>query len=116
AIQDVRVERGAVNISMAAPEAIDADTQKQIVDLRIRSGSALDSALAKLAAIAVGNTARASAAIRESRKTLAILRGQVDEALQRTKDQRTAGLDSDWMNANGKLVRAIEDLSGELER
>ncbi len=116
AIQDIRVERGAVNISLAAPEAVDVDTQKQIADLRARSGMALDSALAKLAAIALDDTVRAIAEIREGRKTLAMLRGRVDEALHRPKDQRPADLGSDWMDANGNLVRAIEDLSGRLER
>ena len=116
AIQDVRVERGAVNISLAAPEAVDADTQKEIVDLRARSGMALDSALAKLAPIAEIDTARAIVKIREGRETLAVLRDRVDEALHRPKDRRSAGLGSDWMDANGRLVRAIDDLSAGLER
>jgi len=116
AIQDVRVERGAVNISLAAPEAVDAETQKEIVDLRVRSGMALDSALAKLAPIAQGDTARAIVKIREGRKTLAVLRDRVDEALHHPKDRRSAGLGSDWMDANGRLVRAIDDLSAGLER
>src|SRR6266436_6128828 len=111
AIQDVRVERGAINISLAAPEAIDTDTQKEIEALRARSGIALDSALAKLAPIAEGDTARAIAKIREGRKTLAALRDRVDEALHRPKDRRPSGLGSDWMDANGRLVGAIDDLS-----
>src|SRR5258706_355978 len=116
AIQDIRVERGAVNISLASPERGDVYTQKQIADLRGVSEGALDAPWANLAAVAWMDPVGAIHEIREGRKTLAMLRGRVDEALHRRKDQRPADLGSDWMDANGNLVRAIEDLSGRLER
>src|SRR5215468_7638845 len=51
AIQDVRLERGAVNRALQVPEVATADARAEIAGLRKTSGASLDSALAKLSAI-----------------------------------------------------------------
>ena len=48
AIQDFRLERGAVNRALAEPDVTDSDVQNQIAALRANAGKALDLALAKL--------------------------------------------------------------------
>jgi signal transduction histidine kinase len=116
ATQNVRLERGEINASLVTPEVIDADTQKRIADIRVLSRKALDSALTKMAATASSDTWPAIEEIREGDNALNVLRGRIDLALQQPKDHRPGTLSADWIAVNGKLVRAIEHLSGRLER
>jgi signal transduction histidine kinase len=115
AIQNVRVERSAIHDSLVTPEAIDVAMQKEIGDTRARSAKALDSALAKMDAIALSKIGPAIGEIRESRNALTLLRGRIDPALHQPLDRRPANLATDWVEGNGKFVRAIEHLASRLE-
>jgi signal transduction histidine kinase len=115
AIQTFRVERGAVNTGLRTSAVVDPDSQREIARLRAESAKALDSALAKLRAVTVDGVEPVIEAIVESRNALVQRRHEVDAALQQPKDRRPASLGEDWIEANGKLVRAIDRLSSRLE-
>jgi hypothetical protein len=115
AIQNIRVERSAIHDSLVTPEVIDIDMQKEIGDTRARSAKALDSALAKMDAIALTKIGPAIGEIRESRNALTLLRGRIDPALHQPLDRRPANLATDWVEGNGKFVSAIEHLASQLE-
>ena len=51
AIQDLRLERGAVNRALAAPAPASPEAWDEIRDLRTKSGRSLDFALMKLAGL-----------------------------------------------------------------
>src|SRR5579863_9268421 len=53
AMQDIRVERGTVNTGIETAAPIDRETQQEITRLRLRSSTALDAALAQIAAIGI---------------------------------------------------------------
>jgi signal transduction histidine kinase len=115
AVQNLRVERGQVNTSLATQDVIDPDTQNEIARLRVQSGKALDSALARLANVGVAETGQTVGEIRQYRDALAGLRHDIDVALTQPKDRRPIQLDPDWIKANGELIAAIDHLSGRLE-
>ena len=114
-IQDLRLERGAVNRALDAPETADRDAQAEIAKLRVQSAKSLDSALTKLTALKVDGIAPEIEEIATSRDAFVDLRSDADLALQQPKDKRPATLLAMWLASNGKLVNAIDDLSGRLE-
>ena len=116
AIQNARLERANVHDTFVTPDIISPDMQKDIVDNRVSSAKALESALAKLKGVTVDGVEPVIEELRESRDALNVLRGRIDSALQVPGDRRPASLGVEWIDANGKLFRAIEHLSGRLER
>ena len=115
ALQDFRLERGAVNRYVAGVDDADRDAPAEIAKLRVSSAKSLDSALTKLAAIHVEGIEPQIAAIRKNRQAFIALRVEVDRAISLNKDQRPADLMPRWLAATAKLVGAIDALSGRLE-
>ena len=115
AIQDVRLERGAVNRAMQVPEAAGADAQAEILDLRKSSGASLDSALSKLKAIMADGIEANIEEIRKARDEFSAIRVEADRALQLTRDKRPTDLLPRWIAVNGRFVRSIDALSAYLE-
>ena len=115
AIQNLRVERGTVNTALATSTIVAPESQSEIAALRVRSGKALDSALARLRAVPVDGVGPAIEGIRESRNAMAERRHEVDAALQQPKDRRPGSLGANWIATTGGVVRAIDHLSSLLE-
>ncbi len=115
AIQDLRLERGAVNRALAAPEIADGDVQSEIARLRAQSGKSLDSALTKLSALKTDGVRPEIEEISRSREAFVDMRPDADLTLQQPKDKRSETLLTMWLAANGRLVRAIDNLSSRLE-
>jgi signal transduction histidine kinase len=115
AIQDLRLERGAMNRALDAPEIAAAEVQAEIAKLRVQSAKSLDSALSKLAALEVEGIVKEIQEIGTSRDAFADLRPDGDLALQQPKDRRSETLLAMWIAGNTRLVSAIDDLSSRLE-
>jgi signal transduction histidine kinase len=115
AIQYLRLERGAVNRALARDDAIDSNAEAQIAELRENSGKSLDSALRKLDAFEKNGAAAEIEEIVRSRDVFVAVRREVDHALQLPNDSRPEALSGTWFAANGRLVDAIDGLSGQLE-
>jgi len=115
AVQNFRLERGAVNRALAAPEPAASGVQNDIAVLREQSGTSLDSALTQLAPFMAGAIESNIAEIGRSRTAFAQLQREVDQALLLPKDMRSEELPAMWIAANGRLVRSIDDLSNQLE-
>ena len=115
AIQDIRLERGAVNRAFTAPGAADGDVQSEIVKLRAQSGKSLDSALRKLAALKAEGIEKEIEEIEKSRDSFVDLRRDADQTLQQPGDKRSGNFLAMWIATNGKLVDTIDDLSSRLE-
>src|SRR5258706_6783787 len=115
AIQDIRLERGAVNTAFRMSSVIDSDSLTEIAKLRTASTRALDSALTKLRALKVDGIAPPLEAIAESRNALIRRRHDVDAALLQSKDQRPGSLGASWVACDADLVDAIDSLSDVLE-
>ena len=114
-IQDLRLERGAVNRALAAFAADEANAQSEIARLRDQSGKSLDSALSKLAVLKTAGIDKELREIRESRDAFVELRREADRVLQQPKTERADTFFPNWIAANGRLVRAIDALSNRLE-
>jgi len=114
-IQDLRLERGAVNRAVAVPDAAEPTVLSDIVRLRAQSGKSLDTALAKLVVLKPQGIGPELEEIKKSRELFALLRRDVDKALQQPKESRSENLLALWVAANTRLVRAIDALSGRLE-
>jgi two-component system, sensor histidine kinase len=118
-IQDLRLERGTVNIALAAPEIADAELRTELAQLRAQSGRSLDAAVEKLAKVRIDRNSdavtRQIADIRNGRDELEQSRRVVDAALILPQRSRDANLTGAWLAAHGKLVRAIDGLSSQLE-
>lgn len=115
AVQTLRIERGTVNAFLATSSPIDNNSLDQIPKARLRSRTALDSALARLATVSVEGSAPAIEDIVKSRQALAAMRREVDEALQKQGTPRRPGLVADWIAGIGNVIAAIDRLSGRLD-
>ena len=115
AIQDLRLERGAVNRALAEPQAAGPEVWKEIRQLRTQSGKSLDSALSKLSGIMTDGIDTATENIRKNRDAFSELRNEADRGLGLPLEKRDMALLPHWIAANGRLVRAINGLSGQLE-
>jgi signal transduction histidine kinase len=115
AIQDFRLERGAVNRALAAPDAAGPEVWSEIRSLRTQSAKSLDSALTKLSGIMTDGIDTAIEKIRKNRDAFGELRNEVDRGLQLPLEKRDAASLPRWIAANGQLVGAINGLSGQLE-
>ena len=115
AIQDFRLERGAVNRALATPVVAGSNAQSQIAELRASAGKSLNSALTKLDAFEANGAGPEIAEIAMSRSAFTEVRRDIDQALQQAKDKRPNDLSAMWFAANGRLVSAIEGLSSRLE-
>lgn len=120
AMQDIRVERGTVNTSIETAAPIDRETQQEITRLRLRSSTALDAALAQIAAIGIPLSDPGLAQILDARGTFDRIRINVDAALRQPKNQRLPGLGGLWISGGGRLVDSVdafsERLSGEINQ
>jgi signal transduction histidine kinase len=115
AIQDFRLERGAVNRASAEVGVLRAAAEAEINALRDSSARSLDAALTKLASVKVDGTERVIAEIWARREEFVALRVPVDQALHQPREERSEILQPRWLEANGRLVRAIDELSVRLE-
>ena len=113
AIQDFRLERGAVNRVLG--EVAVGDAQNEIVKLRALSSKSLDSALTKLAAIDVPGLEPAIGLIKQRRDEFVELRREMDQTLQQPRDGRSERALERWVTATANLVQAIDGLSSRLE-
>ena len=115
AIQDFRLERGAVNRAVAGVGGTDSDAPAEIAKLRAQSGRSLDSALVKLAGLHMDGIAPQIAEIQRSRQDFVALRAAIDAAMIQPKERRAPNLMPAWIAATARLVGAIDALSGRLE-
>jgi signal transduction histidine kinase len=115
AIQDLRVERGMVNTSLATQDVASPDTRDQFARLRARSGAELDSALVKLDALPLKDTEPLIEQIRSGRVHLAELREAADAALFHLKGERPSDLSPKWIAGVNTLVDSVDALSRMLE-
>jgi signal transduction histidine kinase len=115
AIQDFRLERGAVNRALAGFEVPGGDERAEIAKLRTQSGKSLDSALAKLTAMNFAGIEPEIQAIRRSRAVFVAMRSDLDRALEYPEARRDEKLFPNWLDATSKLVGAIDAMSARLE-
>jgi signal transduction histidine kinase len=115
AIQDLRVERGMVNTSLATQDVASPDTREQFARLRVQSGAALDSALAKLNALPLEDVVSPLERIQSDRARLVELREAADAALLQLKGERPSDLSPKWITGVNALVDSIDALSQMLE-
>jgi signal transduction histidine kinase len=115
AIQGFRLERGAVThaLDIAAPG--DNSDVAEIAAQRATADRALDSALAKLAAITLSGSGPIIHDIDQHRAELIVLRRETSDALARPEDPHPAALSADWIAGSFKLVTAINALSTRLD-
>ncbi|HKW52238.1 MAG TPA: hypothetical protein VJO12_00990, partial [Stellaceae bacterium] len=114
ALQNIRVERGTVNTALTTAEPANADVQGDIAALRRTSEAALDSALAKLGRLHLGEGVTRVNELRSNRDALSKLRQEADAAMRQPKDDRPATLKKSWVAAVNRLVDSIDSLSDRL--
>jgi PAS domain S-box-containing protein len=115
AIQNFRLERGAVNRAIREPGIAGSDVLKEIVELRADSARSLASALRKLESFKADGVEQQIEEIERSLDAFATLRDGIDQALLQAKDSRPEFESGVWLGTNAKLVRTIDELSGILE-
>ncbi len=71
--------------------------------------------MAKLSSFNVEGVEPTIDEIGASRQAFVALRSAADEALKQPVAERPDDLPPKWLEANGRLVRAIDKLSGQLE-
>jgi signal transduction histidine kinase len=114
-LQDLRLERGAVNRALASLDVVSTEQEAEIADLRVKSAKSLDSALSKLLRTGDGTVGPEIENIRSSYTAFAVLRPDADTAMKEPLADRPESLEPNWVEANGRIVAAIEDLSNRLE-
>ncbi|HWG81302.1 MAG TPA: HAMP domain-containing methyl-accepting chemotaxis protein [Stellaceae bacterium] len=114
ALQNIRVERGTVNTALTAAEAASAETQADIAALRHKSEGALQSALARLDKLQLGEELTRVSDLQSKRSTLAKLRQEADTAMRLPKADRPATPTKSWVGAVNPVVEAIDGLSDRL--
>jgi signal transduction histidine kinase len=115
AIQDFRLERGAVNRAVALAGNARSTAQAEVAALRESSAKSLDTALAKLSRFKVERVDATIEEIESSRQAFVALRAGADEALNNPAAGGREDLPPNWLEVNARLVRAIEALSSHLE-
>ena len=115
AIQNVRLERGAVNRALGAPGIAGSDVQNELATLRAASARSLDSAFKKLETFKANGIEEQIEEIERSRDAFMTVRPEVDQVMLQAMDARPKAISGVWLGANAKLVRAIDDLSAILE-
>src|SRR5882672_2006241 len=113
--ESLRVERGTVNVYLAAKAPSDSYAQNQITELRDQSKMALDAALTGLTMVSVDGIGPVVDGIRESRSALEKIRLDVNAALEMPKDQRPETLSANWVRANNNVIGAVDRLSSRLD-
>ena len=114
AMQDVRVERGTVNTALATPTPVSPRTWDDIKALRLRSGAALDAALAKLAVAGPVASADDVQGIHTRLATFLDMRRRADAALHLPQPRRPSDLGPRWVAADTQLVDALARLSDRI--
>ncbi len=115
AVQSFRLERGAVTHALdIVGQADDADLH-EIEMQRALADSALNSGLAKLPAARIKGTKSKLTEISESRNLQIALRRETDAALGERNERNSARLGANWIAANARLVRAIDELASLLD-
>ena len=113
AIQNFRLERGAVNRVLLRD---DAEGQDQLELFRAESKRGLDAALAKLAQDFSGALSDELESVERDRARVLELREAINSALKKPKAERSPELSGLWVEAVSRLVRSIDQLSNRLER
>ena len=113
--QSFRIERGAVTHALDIEASVSEADVTEITMERTKADTSLDRALAKLAAIELSGSRPIRNEISESRKLFTTLRGETDTALKQPDARRSAALSANWIAVGGRLVRAIDSLSGRLD-
>ena len=115
AIQNFRLERGAVNRVLLRPD--DTDGQDQQLELfRAESKRGLDAALTKLEQGFTGALSRELESVERDRARVLELRETIDSSLKKPKNERSPELSGLWVGAVSRLVQSIDQLSNRLER
>jgi signal transduction histidine kinase len=115
AIQNLRTERGDVYTSLTAEGPVPPNSQREFAELRMRSGQALDSVLAKLATVKPKDAGSAIGEIGVKRAAFAKLRPEVDAAMRLPLEQRPEGLTSKWVKTYNELSDAMGRLAMRME-
>ena len=114
AIQNFRLERGAVNRVLLRPD--DAEGQGQLELFRAESKRGLDAALAKLEQDLSGGLSHELENINRDRALVLELRESINSVLEKPKSERSPELSGMWVRAVSRLVESIDQLSNRLER
>jgi signal transduction histidine kinase len=115
AIQDLRLERGAVNAALVSQAPADRETQYDIGTLREQSQAALNAALSKLANASLAGSGPLLDDLAKAKQALVQRRREADAALKESRDERPKAFATDWIAADGKLIGAIETLMDRVE-
>ncbi|MGD0192138.1 MAG: HAMP domain-containing sensor histidine kinase [Rhizomicrobium sp.] len=107
-----RVELGTVNTVLVSPHAVDAETWRDIVQLRAHSIATLNAALSGLATNDMGS-ASGRAAIVNAQAAIDAQRPKIDAALRRP-ELRSAALIEKWIPTVGNPFAAEDSMSAEL--
>jgi signal transduction histidine kinase len=112
AIQAIRLERGAVNRTL--PQGADEPALKEIAELRVHSGNALDSALGKFERLKAPGIEKSIERLNAARAGLARVRTEVDPLLRQANSDYAA-IRKRWIVSVDLLVDAVDALSFQLE-
>ena len=107
-----RVELGTENTALASPQAVDAKTWHDIVQLRAHSTAALNSALSALAKNDMGSAAGRTAIVNDQ-IAIDAQRPKIDAALRRP-ELRSAAEIAKWIPTVGNPFFAEDTMSAEL--
>jgi len=107
-----RVELGTVNTVLVSPQAVDAETWRDIVQLRAHSIATLNAALSGLAKNDMGSVSGRAAIVR-AQVAIDAQRPKIDAALRRP-ELRSAALIEKWIPTVGNPFAAGDSMSAEL--
>jgi signal transduction histidine kinase len=120
AMQAIRVERDTGSTGMETATAIDHETQREITALRVRSNTALDSALAKLKNMGIADSDPDLAKILAARTEFDHIRASAEAAMLLPKTQRPPAIGGLWIASASRSVDSIDALcarvSGEISQ
>jgi len=112
---NVRLERGAVNAALILPQPVDAGTQKDLSNYRAQSERAIEGISAKLGAKDPAGFTSGKGEVLKNWAAWTAMRHEADQALRQPLDQRSGDFHVRWVEANAKVVRALDQLSRQLE-
>ena len=115
AVANFRLERGAINFALVAPEAVSVDRQEQIASLRAKSRASLQAARAVLATNEILAAGPEWVRIRERLIALEALEHQADEALVQPGERRPPKLRANAASTSDNLTEAIDALIYRLD-
>jgi signal transduction histidine kinase len=120
AMQTLCFERDIANSGLEGAAPIDQGTQHDIATLRAKANTALDKALANIAAMGIPASDAGLVKIANVRQEFDRIRASADVAMLQPKGERSPAISGLWVAAGGKLVESIdafsERLSGEINQ